>query len=114
MKYTNTTYDIHAASGIFATTPGTGTKPKEITKNRTSQEPPYKVILHNDDFTPMEQVIDVLKKVIPGMDFKKATNIMLEAHKNGKAVATKCHRELAELYQEGLMSGGLISTIEPD
>jgi len=39
---------------------------------------------------------------------------MIEAHTKGKAVATKCHKELAELYQEGLNSEGLISTIEPD
>ncbi len=93
---------------------GPDTKPKETTENRTSQEPPYKVILHNDDFTPMEHVIDVLRKVVPNMSFKQATNIMIEAHKNGKAVVIKCHLELAELYQEGLTSGGLISTIEPD
>jgi ATP-dependent Clp protease adaptor protein ClpS len=39
---------------------------------------------------------------------------MLEAHTKGKAVVTKCHKELAELYQEGLKNEGLISTIEPD
>lgn len=107
--------DIFAEAISMSSTPSSPTKkPEEITKNRTSQEPPYKVILHNDDFTPMERVIDVLKKVIPNMSFKQATNIMLEAHKNGKAVVIKCHRELAELYQEGLVSGGLISSIEPD
>jgi ATP-dependent Clp protease adaptor protein ClpS len=39
---------------------------------------------------------------------------MLEAHTKGKAVVTKCHKELAELYQEGLRSEGLVATIEPD
>ncbi|MGI8650205.1 MAG: ATP-dependent Clp protease adaptor ClpS [Rubrobacter sp.] len=106
--------DTNVTRVIFEMASGSETRPKETTKNRLSQEPPYKVLLHNDDFTPMERVIDVLKKVIPNMDFKQATNIMLEAHKNGKAVVIKCHRELAELYQEGLTSGGLISTIEPD
>ena len=79
-----------------------------------STEPPFKVILHNDDFTPMEHVIQALRKVIPRMSLKQAMTIMLEAHNNGKAVVIKCHKELAELYQEGLTSEGLISTIEPD
>lgn len=90
------------------------TPPSEITEREQSVEPPYKVILHNDDFTPMEHVIVVLRKVIPRMSVKQAMDIMLEAHKNGKAVVIKCHKELAELYQESLNNEGLISTIEPD
>lgn len=39
---------------------------------------------------------------------------MLEAHTRGQAVVTRCHKELAELYREGLKAEGLISTIEPD
>ena len=88
--------------------------PKETTKPRVTQEPPYKVILHNDDYTPMEHVVAVLRKVIPRMSLPRAVSIMLEAHTKGKAVVTKCHKELAELYSEGLQNEGLISTIEPD
>ena len=84
------------------------------TERRVTQEPPYKVILHNDDYTPMEHVIAVLRKIIPRMSMRRAVSIMLEAHTNGKAVATKCHKELAELYEEGLRTEGLIATIEPD
>ena len=90
------------------------TVPKEKTKHRLTQEPPYKVILHNDDYTPMEHVVEVLRKVIPRMSPARAVSIMLEAHTKGKAVVTKCHKELAELYQEGLRAEGLIATIEPD
>lgn len=84
------------------------------TERRVTQEPPYKVILHNDDFTPMEHVVATLRKVIPRMSTRQAVDIMLEAHTNGKAVATKTHKELAELYMESLNNEGLISTIEPD
>ena len=99
-----------------ASTPPTETKPGiEIeTERRVTQEPPYKVILHNDDFTPMEHVVAVLQKVIPRMSVRRAVDIMLEAHTKGKAVATKAHKELAELYQEGLNNEGLIASIEPD
>jgi ATP-dependent Clp protease adaptor protein ClpS len=88
--------------------------PKETTERRVSEEPPYKVILHNDDFTPMEHVVEVLRKVIPRMSVRRAVDIMLEAHTKGKAVVTKTHKELAELYQEGLNNEGLIASIEPD
>ncbi len=88
--------------------------PKETTERRVAEEPPYKVILHNDDFTPMEHVVEVLRKVIPRMSVRRAVDIMLEAHTRGKAVVTKCHKELAELYQEGLNNEGLIASIEPD
>ncbi len=88
--------------------------PKEKTERRLSEEPPYKVILHNDDYTPMEHVVEALRKVIPRMSPQRAVVIMLEAHTKGKAVVTKCHKELAELYREGLQNEGLISTIEPD
>jgi ATP-dependent Clp protease adaptor protein ClpS len=99
------------ARGVVASTE---TAPKERTRRRVTQEPPYKVILHNDDYTPMEHVVAVLRKVIPRMSLPRAVSIMLEAHTNGKAVVTKCHKELAELYREGLQSEGLTSTIEPD
>ncbi|HET7477906.1 MAG TPA: ATP-dependent Clp protease adaptor ClpS, partial [Rubrobacteraceae bacterium] len=86
----------------------------ETTRRKMTTEPPYKVILHNDDYTPMEHVIQVLRKVIPRMSLRRAVSIMLEAHTNGKAVAAKCHKELAEMYEEGLRAEGLIATIEPD
>jgi ATP-dependent Clp protease adaptor protein ClpS len=96
------------------TASSTETKPGIKIERRVTQEPPYKVILHNDDFTPMEHVVATLRKVIPRMSTRQAVSIMLEAHTNGKAVATKCHKELAELYMESLNNEGLISTIEPD
>jgi len=88
--------------------------PKETTRRQASQEPPWKVLLHNDDFTPMEHVVEVLRKVIPRMSVRQAVSIMMEAHTKGKAVVIKCHKELAELYQDSLQNEGLLSSIEPD
>ena len=105
---------IHSVSGVGLSASSTETAPREKTRREMSTEPPYKVILHNDDYTPMEHVVKVLRKVIPRMNLRRAVSIMLEAHTKGKAVVTKCHKELAELYQEGLKSEGLIATIEPD
>lgn len=92
----------------------TETVPRQRNRQGTSTEPPYKVILHNDDHTPMDRVVYALRKVIPRLGLKKAVSIMLEAHTRGQAVVTKCHKELAELYREGLRDEGLIATIEPD
>ena len=92
----------------------TETKPGIEIEREVTQEPPYKVILHNDDFTPMEHVVAALQKVIPRMSVRRAVDIMMEAHNKGKAVATKTHKELAELYQDQLNNEGLIASIEPD
>ena len=105
---------IHGVCGTRFSASSTETAPRERTRRRVTQEPPYKVILHNDDYTPMEHVVAVLRKVIPRMSLPRAVSIMLEAHTKGKAVVTKCHKELAELYREGLKAEGLTSTIEPD
>jgi ATP-dependent Clp protease adaptor protein ClpS len=105
---------VHGASESAVLASSTETAPREKTKRRVTQEPPYKVILHNDDYTPMEHVVAALRKVIPRMSLSRAVSIMLEAHTKGKAVVIKCHKELAELYREGLKNEGLISTIEPD
>jgi ATP-dependent Clp protease adaptor protein ClpS len=76
--------------------------------------PPYKVILHNDDHNPIPHVVKALQKSVPGMSFGRATAIMWEAHTAGKAIVVTCPLELAELYQQRLLSFGLTATIEKD
>lgn len=104
--------DERNISGAILAAPGT--KPRERTGRKQTTEPPYKVILHNDDYNPMEHVIEALIRVIPRMNERRAMSIMLQAHTEGKAVAAKAHKEVAELYREGLRSEGLTATIEPD
>lgn len=55
----------------------------------------YKVILLNDDFTPMEFVVDVLKLFF-GLDQETATRIMLNVHTKGKGVCGVYTRDIAE------------------
>jgi ATP-dependent Clp protease adaptor protein ClpS len=82
-------------------------------RNRAKPELPWNVILHNDWENSMPRVVIVLKKIIPGMTYKRAARIMYEAHSTGKAVVKSCHRELAELYEERLLGQGLTASIEP-
>ncbi len=60
------------------------------------QRPPmFKVLLMNDDFTPMEFVVHVLEQFF-GMGRDKATQVMLAVHTNGSAVAGIFPRDVAE------------------
>ena len=76
--------------------------------------PPDKVILHNDDHNSMDHVVVSLRKSVPGMTLGKAVSVMWEAHTSGKAIVITCPLELAELYQQRLLSFGLTATIERD
>jgi ATP-dependent Clp protease adaptor protein ClpS len=55
----------------------------------------YKVVLLNDDYTPMEFVVHILK-VFFNMDEDKATNIMLQIHHDGKGICGTYSRDIAE------------------
>ncbi|WP_016855969.1 ATP-dependent Clp protease adapter ClpS [Halomonas smyrnensis] len=60
-----------------------------------AQPPMYKVVLHNDDFTPMEFVVEVLQTFF-NMDNEKAVQIMLAVHTQGKATCGVFTRDIAE------------------
>jgi len=55
----------------------------------------YKVMLLNDDYTPMDFVVEILEKFF-GMNREKATHVMLTVHIHGKAVCGIYTRDIAE------------------
>ncbi|WP_434084403.1 ATP-dependent Clp protease adapter ClpS [Larsenimonas rhizosphaerae] len=60
------------------------------------KEPPlYKVVLHNDDYTPMEFVVEVLQTFF-AMDNERAVQIMLAVHTQGQATCGIFTRDIAE------------------
>ncbi|MVO15182.1 ATP-dependent Clp protease adapter ClpS [Parasedimentitalea maritima] len=65
------------------------------TKPKTQRPPRYKVLLLNDDYTPMEFVVMVLERFF-GMTHAEAFEIMLIVHKKGLAVVGVYSHEIAE------------------
>jgi ATP-dependent Clp protease adaptor protein ClpS len=67
----------------------------EEARPRLKRPPLFRVILLNDDYTPMEFVVQVLEKVF-SLDRNTATRIMLEVHTKGKGVCGVYTYEIAE------------------
>jgi len=64
-------------------------------KPKLKRPPMYKVILLNDDYTPMEFVVHILE-VFFGMDRERATRVMLNVHTQGKGICGLFTRDIAE------------------
>ena len=76
--------------------PGRDTGVLEAPVEPKIKKPPlYKVVLLNDDYTPMEFVVEVLQAFF-GMDREKATQVMLAVHTQGKGICGIFPRDIAE------------------
>jgi ATP-dependent Clp protease adaptor protein ClpS len=74
---------------------GTVIERRTKTQSKTKRPSMFKVILLNDDYTPMEFVVDLLKTVFH-KPHAEATKIMLWVHQNGMGVAGVYPFEIAE------------------
>lgn len=76
---------------------GTGTGTGVVTRTRTETRKPslYKVLLLNDDYTPMEFVVHVLQRFFR-MSMEDATRVMLHVHQRGVGVCGIFTYEVAE------------------
>jgi ATP-dependent Clp protease adaptor protein ClpS len=94
-------------------------KPQTKTKPKTARPPLYKVILLNDDYTPREFVVLVLKAVFR-MNAEHAYRVMMTAHRRGACVIAVYTRDVAETKaKEGTELGKqkgypLFFTTEPE
>lgn len=64
-------------------------------KPKIKKPPLYRVVLLNDDYTPMEFVVEVLQTFF-GLGREKATQVMLAVHTQGKATCGIFPRDIAE------------------
>lgn len=88
---------IRAADGDDDREGGTGRGTSVITRTEPKTKKPslYRVLLLNDDYTPMEFVVHVLERFF-GMNHAQAFEVMLTVHKKGVAVVGVFSHEIAE------------------
>ena len=67
----------------------------EEARPRVKKPPLYRVVLLNDDYTPMDFVVQILQKIF-SMDRSTATRVMLQVHTRGKGVCGVFSYEIAE------------------
>ena len=67
----------------------------EKTKPKLKKPPLFKVVLLNDDYTPMEFVVLILENIF-NHDREQATQIMLHVHKLGKGICGVFTKDIAE------------------
>lgn len=67
----------------------------EVARPEVQRPPLYRVLILNDDYTPMDFVVEVLQ-IFFGMNREKATQVMLHVHTRGKGVCGVFTREVAE------------------
>ncbi len=72
-------------------------------KPRTKRPPLYKVLLMNDDYTPMEFVVEILETYF-SMDRSQATQVMLQVHTRGSGICGVFSRDVAETKVEQVNS----------
>jgi len=68
-------------------------------KPKLKRPPQYKVLILNDDYTPMEFVVHILEDFF-NMDREKATHVMLHVHTKGMGVCGVFTRDIAETKVE--------------
>ena len=88
---------------------------------QTQYQPPrrYHVILHNDEFTPMDFVVDLLMRYFR-LPVDAATDIMLIIHTEGQAICGTYHKEIAETKVSQVLQHArnegypLLASIQPE
>lgn len=75
--------------------PGVGVIDRVKEDINTKKPPMYNVILHNDDFTPAEFVVEVLQKFF-GYDAQGGIALMIDVHRSNKGIVGTFSKDVAE------------------
>ena len=80
-------------------------EPKEKVDNKTKRQPPYNVILMNDDFHTVDYVVELCKKIF-GHPVEKGLQVAKEVHEKGRAILWTGPLEVAELKRDQIHAVG--------
>jgi len=118
-------FDSVLKSAPIVTSNGEGGEPDDGSGVAVQTAPPelkrppmYRVVLLNDDYTPMEFVVEILQRFF-SMDRENATRVMLMVHTQGKGVCGVYSRDVAETKAEQVNQYArdnehpLLSEVEP-
>ena len=86
---------LGGACEINASLPHDSDVSVELEKPKLKRPSMYKVVMLNDDYTPMDFVVEVLERFF-GMDAERTTRIMLTVHTEGRATCGIYTKDVAE------------------
>ena len=96
MKHLDAATQTPEDDELLTEKPRKGATGRGLKRVREPRKPSkYAVVLHNDDYTPMEFVVFVLQEIF-NHPFERAERIMLSVHEEGVGVAGIYHFEIAE------------------
>ena len=96
MKHLDAATQTPEDDELLTEKPRKGATGRGLKRVRDPRKPSkYAVVLHNDDYTPMEFVVFVLQEIF-NHPFERAERIMLSVHEEGVGVAGIYHFEIAE------------------
>jgi len=95
MMTTHMTPDDHETGDEQTIITDIGTEADTATLERPAQPPLYRVLLFNDDYTPMAFVVTILQQIF-SMTAEQAVTLMLEVHNQGVAVVGVYEHEIAQ------------------
>lgn len=88
---------LHTSNKVYASTQHDDEHDIAVlsAKPKLKRPPLYAVVLLNDDFTPMDFVVDILREYF-SLNSEQATEVMLNVHYQGKGVAGVYTKDIAE------------------
>jgi ATP-dependent Clp protease adaptor protein ClpS len=97
--------DTAVAEPIVTTQTVAAPRPKSDTTTQTRRQPPYHVVILNDEEHTFDYVIDLLTKLFRH-SLPVATDLTWRIHNTGRAIVYTTHREKAELKRDQVLGWG--------
>jgi ATP-dependent Clp protease adaptor protein ClpS len=83
----------------------TSPKPRQGQDRKLKRQPPYNVVLLNDDDHTVDYVVHMMQTLF-GHPVEKGLQIAREVHETGRCIVSTCTKEVAELKQEQIHAFG--------